>query len=69
MANLVNQPTKAPTRKLWAVIIAGGIIGVVKTTLSIYWPDNPMEQYMGDLQFWLEGAIMVAAGYMTRNRA
>lgn len=69
MAALKKQPTPNPTRKLWAVIIAGGVIGMVKTLVNTYWPDNPLDPYWQDVGFWIEGALMVAAGYMTKERA
>jgi len=69
MAELIKQPTLQPTRKLWAIIISGAIIGTIKTLLSIYWPDNPLDPYMQDFGFWVEGGLMVIAGYMTRNKA
>ena len=66
---LQSQPSAAPTRKMLAVIIAGMIMGGIQTLLRTYWPDHPFAPLMGDLEIWLQAAVMVAAGYLTRERA
>lgn len=66
---LKNQDTKMPTRKMMAVIISGAIMGIAQSLLSVYWPDHPFAPYMSDVNIWLQGIVMVAAGYFTKERA
>jgi hypothetical protein len=67
---LVNQPTKAPTRKLWAIGIAGCVVGVAFAMLSAFWPTHPLAEYQGPAVLWLAMMIsQLTAGYQTRNRA
>ena len=65
---LVNQTKKYPTRKISAVIVSGIIIGVLQSLLRLYWPDHPFTPYIEDLDIWLQGFVMITAGYFTRER-
>lgn len=65
-APLVDQPSSAPTRKLWAVIISGLIMSVARSLLTTYAPDLPADDQAAP---YVQAAVMVAAGYFTRNRA
>jgi len=65
---LVTQASKFPTRKIMAVIISGMITGVIQSLLRYYWPDHPFSPYMEDVDIWLQGVIMVYAGYMTKEK-
>lgn len=67
MADLTNQPTLAPTRKLWAVIITGAIMGVLTTLVNRYAPE--LAPNLAGVDVWVSGAVMTLAGYLTRNRA
>jgi hypothetical protein len=69
MSDLSNQPTAWPTRKLWAVIIAGMIVSGIRTGLAEVWPDHPFEPFLVELGPWLQTGVMAAAGYMVRNKA
>lgn len=68
MSQLVKQKTWWPTRKLMAMIISGAILGVIQSLLRSFWPDNPLMEYFPDIDIWLQGAIMIAFGYVTRNK-
>jgi hypothetical protein len=65
---LVSQASRFPTRKIMAVIVSGMILGVVQSLLRYIWPDHPFSPYMEDVDIWLQGAIMVYAGYMTKEK-
>jgi len=67
--NLVNQPTAWPTRKLWAVIIAGMLVGAIRGGLGAFWPDHPFEPFLIEAGPWIQTALMGLAGYFTRNKA
>jgi hypothetical protein len=69
MPDLKNQPTAWPTRKLWAVIIAGMIVSGIRAGLGEVWPDHPLEPFLVEMGPWLQTGIMALAGYMTRNKA
>lgn len=64
--NLINQPSKMPTRKLGAVIIA---------TFFVYGGVAVIEAIIPDLagnlpaQRWVEALIPILAGYFVRERA
>lgn len=65
---LVKQPSKLPTRKIMAVILSGMILGAIQSLLKMFWPDHPFAPYMEDIDVWLQGLIMIMAGYMTKER-
>jgi hypothetical protein len=65
---LVAQTSKFPTRKIMAVILSGMITGVIQSLLRYFWPDHPFSPYMEDVDIWLQGVIMVYAGYMTKEK-
>lgn len=65
---LVNQASKFPTRKIMAVILSGMITGVIQSLLRYIWPDHPFSPYMEDVDIWLQGVIMIYAGYMTKDK-
>lgn len=65
---LVSQVSKIPTRKIMAVIISGMLVGGLQSGLQLFWPDHPFTPYMEHVDVWLQGVIMVLAGYMTRER-
>ena len=65
---LVKQATNLPTRKIFAVLISGMILGGVQSMLHLFWPDHPFAPYMEYADIWLQGIVMVAAGYFTKER-
>lgn len=69
MAELKNQPTKFPTRKIMAVIVSGAILGAAQSALGLYWPDHPFAPYLQDVDIWLQGVVMILAGYLTKEEA
>lgn len=68
MTALVKQPSRFPTRKILAVILSGMILGILQSALRILWPDHPFAPYMDDFDVWLQGFIMVVAGYLTKEK-
>lgn len=65
---LVKQTTSLPTRKILAVIVSGMIVGGIQSALGIFWPEHPFAPFMEDFDIWVQGMIMVIAGYMTREK-
>lgn len=63
---LIDQPTAAPTRKMWAVIVAAFIVNGALGVLRQFAPEIadaiPAQQYIDML-------MAVLAGYMVRDRA
>lgn len=66
---LVDQPTAEPTRKMWAVIIWGALLGAAQVALQILWPDHPFAETLNQFDVLLQAAVMALAGYMTREAA
>ncbi len=62
---LINQPTAAPTRKMWAVMIAMAMTSVVKVLLATHYPLLATPAVY-DL---LQAVLIVFAGYMVRDNA
>jgi hypothetical protein len=69
MSDLQNQPTAWPTRKLWAVIIAGMVVSGIRVALDEFMPGHQFEPLLLEAGPWLQTGLMAAAGYFTRNRA
>lgn len=65
---LVDQPTGSPSRKIWAVIIAGVVVSVARSLMQTYAPDVPTE-VLDQAGPYIQAAVMALAGYMTRDRA
>lgn len=51
-----------------AVILSGMVVGGVQSALNLFWPDHPFAPYMSELDIWVQGVIMVAAGYLTKEK-
>lgn len=68
MTNLVNQPSKMPTRKIVAVIVSGAVVGALQAVLGIFWPDFPAAELMEQVDIWVQASVMIAAGYLARER-
>ena len=64
---LVKQSTAGPTRKMWAVILSGIIMGAVTSVTKEYAPD--MAADVAGLEVWINAGVMAVAGYWTRDRA
>lgn len=69
MTQLVNQPSLKPSRKIGAVILASVIVAAARTGLETYWPDAPMLDQLPQLEAWIQAGLVIAAGYLTRERA
>jgi hypothetical protein len=68
VSNLVNQPSAMPTRKLWAVIVAGMAVSAIRVTLTEFFPGHEFEPFLMELGPWVQTGIMALAGYFTRNK-
>lgn len=66
--HLVTRNSPLPTRKIFAVIVAGMVVGGVQAGLKLLWPDHPFGEVLENLDVWIQGAVMIAAGYMTRDK-
>lgn len=66
---LVNQPTKAPTRKLMAMVIIGLLTGGANSALMAYLPAEAVTAIMEQFGPYIQVAIMAVVGYFTRNKA
>lgn len=69
MTELVTQPTAAPTRKMVAVMLAALAVAGLRVALSVWAPDAVDEQSLMILQESISAAIIMGAGYFTRDRA
>lgn len=66
---LKKQPTRQPTRKMLAVIIAGIFAAAVQTTLVRAFPGYAFAEVIDNIDYLAQGLVMAAAGYFTRERA
>lgn len=66
---LIDQPTKWPTRKLMAVIIAGAVTGALQSVAGAFLPDLPLTEMLAQVDTWVQLGVMTLAGYMARDRA
>ena len=61
---LINQDTAVPTRKMWAVMIAGAVTSIVNVFAMRYIPDFATPEVLN-----IVGAVLIVfAGYMVRER-
>ena len=61
---LANQPSAAPTRKMWAVLIAGAVTSIINVLAMRYVPDFATPEVLSIVG----AAMMVLAGYVVRDR-
>jgi hypothetical protein len=66
---LIDQPSRMPTRKIAAAIIAGMVTGALQTAVPMLWPDFPIVAFLEQVDIWVQGAAMTAAAYIVRDRA
>jgi hypothetical protein len=66
---LVVQPTTKPTRKIYAVILAGLVTAGLQTLLSRLFPGSALLGFINgqDLDIWIQGIVMAGAGYLARE--
>ena len=64
---LIDQPSRWPTRKVWATIISGAITGAVISAIGVVWPDAPLDLLGGHIDQLVMGAVMAISAYMTRD--
>ncbi len=69
MKRLVNQPTKRPTRKIWAVIIAAAIVGAARSVLDALFPEMKLGPQIEAIRPFIESGLIAAAGYFARDSA
>ena len=68
MARLAKQKSRMPTRKMWAGILSGVIVGAAQGGVSAAFPDADWQTLLSDLGPWLTALIMSGAGYMIKER-
>lgn len=72
MAELVKQPTMLPTRKIWAVIISGGITSSIIIGVSYVAPDFDTtalgETLRTGIEVGLVWGISSFSGWWTKRR-
>lgn len=66
---LVDQPSKMPTRKMIAMMIAFVVTNVVKGLLEMYFPDTDFTSFLLQFNVYIEAMIIFATGYFVRNRS
>lgn len=66
---LRTQPTLAPTRKLWAVILAGAVTGALTVALERWLPGADVTEVIAGIDQVIIAAAMIVAGYLTRDSA
>ena len=64
----VNQPTKMPTQKMWAVIVAGVITGAITGGLDAAWPGNELSPVIEGWDQWITAGVMIVAGWFKREK-
>lgn len=62
---LVDQPTAAPTRKMWAVILAAFLVNGLIGTAEYFFPD--LTGLLPATE-WIDALAMIMAGYFVRER-
>ena len=65
----INQPSAMPTRKMWAVMVAGLLVAGLRVTLGTLYPDIDMGPVIEAVRPIVESALIVAAGYFTKDNA
>lgn len=62
---LIDQPSAAPSRKMWAVILAAFVVGGAKQVLAAFAPEVAEAIPASD---WIEPLAMILAGYFVRDK-
>lgn len=65
---LKTQPTKTPTRKMWAVILSGVIVGAIQGGLAAAFPEADFTTLVQEFGPWITAGVMSVAGYLTKDR-
>ena len=66
---LVEQSTKWPIRKVWAVIIAGAVIGGVQSALGFVPGGKDFIPFVEEFDVWIQLGVMSLAGYFVKEKA
>jgi hypothetical protein len=69
MANLKSHSSRAPTRKLKAVIISGAICGAASAALSQIMPAAQATQLVNEFGPMITAGIVAIAGYVIKDHA
>lgn len=67
MEKLVTRTSALPTRKIFAVIVSGAVLGGIQAGLNLVWPDHPFAVVLEEADIWIQFAVMTIAGYMTKD--
>ncbi len=65
----INQPTKRPTRKVWAAMIAAAVVAAGRAALEVLAPDLDPGPIITMVQPLIEGALIAGAAYFAREWA
>lgn len=65
---LKSQASTMPTRKIMAVIISGAVLGGIEAGLDLLWPAHPFAPLMEQFGLWVQAGVMIAAGYLVKDR-
>ena len=63
----INQPSAMPTRKLWAVIVAGAVMGGIQAGLTFVMPEAGITQLISDFEPVVYGGVMVISGWFASD--
>jgi len=66
---LKTQSTARPTRKMWAVILSGALVGALDASLRATYPGTDFSVIVSELSPLVYPVVMALAGYLTRDRA
>lgn len=64
---LTNQPSLAPTRKMWAVLITGALVSTTRYFIAKYAPALDSFEFYALLENLLSFGVISAAGYFVRE--
>jgi hypothetical protein len=56
-----------PRRKIWAVILSGGIMGSLTTAANVFFPEADFTQAWQHVDYFVQTGVMIAAGYVVRG--
>ena len=63
----VKQPSKKPTRKIVAVILASAITAAAQSAVDLFFPELESALLLEELRYWIQAGIIALAGYMTHD--
>ena len=66
---LKTQPSKMPTRKMWAVIVTGAVVGAATEALNTFVPGTNWQPFVEANSQYITALLMALAGYITKDAA